>query len=218
MIKLLILALIFSIRCFGITDEEKTQYGLKFHEAFILQSLGQSTKAFFTFQNGYVQASQLGEDPRKLIAISNQFMWYRKYGSYTKLFAIEPTGRDVISDQYKGSWAFQDNIERKSQNWRFLICSAASPLAPIPYHEYRDSDFPELAEHRRNYILGVGEVVAGLLFISRGGFRVGGTLVGLGLDRIWDAANPLLSRKDALAKQELLKSINEIKAASPPRN
>jgi hypothetical protein len=70
----------------------------------------------------------------------------------------------------------------------------------IPYHEYRDPDFPELAEHRRNYILGVGEVVAGLLFISRGGFRVGGSLVALGLDRIWDAANPLLSRKDALAR------------------
>ena len=78
MIKLLIVALLFSIHCFAITDEEKTQYGLKMHEAFVLQSLGQSTRAFFAFQNGYMQASQLGEDPRKLIVISNQFMWYRK--------------------------------------------------------------------------------------------------------------------------------------------
>jgi hypothetical protein len=75
---------------------------MKMHEAFVLQSLGKSTMAFYKFKEGYTQASKAGENPARLEAILSQFMWFRKYGSFTGLFAYEPVGNDVISDAYRG--------------------------------------------------------------------------------------------------------------------
>lgn len=216
-----IILLLLSATCFAITNDERTQYGMKMHEAFVLQSVGQSTKAFFTFQNGYMQASQLGEDPRKLLALLSQFTWYRTYGSYLRLFAIEPTGRDVISDQYQDSY-LSTNTQESDEQFPYpmpfsnlFMASISSPLAPIPNQAYRCPDFPELGEYRRNYILGVGEIIVGLFLISRGNVATGLTIGLMGVDRVWDAVNPLLSRRDFLIQQELRKSLNDLKAASP---
>lgn len=223
--KILICLFIFSISSLNaaISDQQKMAYGLKLHEAFILQSLGQSTKAFFTFQSGYMEASQAGENPRRLAAITSQFLWYRKYGSYTKLFAIEPKGNDVIQGQYQRNRAEDD--ARGNDFWgshfpAFHI-NPSMPrldnktplLAEIPrYESYNDY---EMAEHRRNYIFAVGEIIVGLLLIRSGHFTTGGWLIWEGIDRAWNVVNPLLSRRDEIVKKELQKSLNEIKQVAP---
>ena len=75
----LLIALFFCVAnlCYAIPNGVKKEYATKMHHAFVLQSLGKSTTAFYTFDDGYKQALQAGENPAKLKAIYNHFQWYR---------------------------------------------------------------------------------------------------------------------------------------------
>lgn len=73
MIASLFVFLIVSSGCFAATmnvpDSVRRGYPLKFHEAFILQSAGLSTQAFYTFKEAFQEASGAGETPQKLVAM-----------------------------------------------------------------------------------------------------------------------------------------------------
>lgn len=54
-----------------IHEKTRTEYALKFHEAFILQSVGQSTSAFNRFQEAFCQGTESGESAKKLQIVTN---------------------------------------------------------------------------------------------------------------------------------------------------
>jgi hypothetical protein len=158
----------------NIPDTVKKEYALKFHEAFILQSVGNSTQAFFTFQNAFQQGTQVGESPQKLQAIANLFYWYRKYGSHLDLFGKEPGYNERISDAYHGQdckYRLKKNYHKnsskhKSSDYNVTYCPPpAYLLGMVPdYSEWGKN--PRQASQVRNFMFGVGEIFPQFLFFA----------------------------------------------------
>jgi hypothetical protein len=78
----------------NVPESVRRNYALKFHEAFILQSSGLSTKAFYLFKDAYNEALAAGETPAKVYLMDELFRWYRTHGSWMHLFGRKPTGND----------------------------------------------------------------------------------------------------------------------------
>src|SRR5438105_5440328 len=128
---------ILSAKCSEVPQAKKNVYASNMHYAFVLQSMGKSTAADAQFRSAYEEAKKAGEHVLKLTAVEQLFVWYRMYGSSLNLFAVKPTGHDRIIGEYKamnGTPAF-------SSEW---------------------GKTPEQAAQIREFMLGVGELIAGL--------------------------------------------------------
>ncbi len=55
------------------------------HNAFLIQSIGETTLAYRTFKNAYQGAIQEGEPLAKLQPVHDLFVWYRTYGWSCKI-------------------------------------------------------------------------------------------------------------------------------------
>jgi hypothetical protein len=168
--------------CQGISaippESVRRVYALKMHEAFIQQSVGLATQAFFTFKDGYQEALQSGESIHKVQTIEKLFYWYRHYGSSLGLMA-RPS---QVTDEYRGGYSCVE------QNARVFQCT--SHQIPDYYSEWGKD--PEQAKMIRDFMFGVGEVISGVLCISIGTIgvkAVGGQLVYDGCSRMWSAGN-----------------------------
>jgi len=142
-----------------VPEAKRRSYAMKFHEAFILQSSGLSTKAFYLFKDAYNEAIAAGESPLKVYLMDDLFRWYRTHGSWMGLFGREPTGNDrIVSSPFKYcagaiSQGFSD-----------------SPLANIPnYYSSEWGKTPEQAGHIRMFMFGVAQTISGIFLITCGG-------------------------------------------------
>ena len=144
------------LRCYAKTQDVpeaiRLNYASKFHEAFVLQSYGLSTKAFFTFKDAYQSALQAGEVPQKVYAMESLFRWYRTHGSPMRLFAKEPTGSDVI---------VPDPRERKGR--------LNLPLYHASAYESEYGRTPEQAGHVREFMFGVANTISGVFYVTVAG-------------------------------------------------
>ena len=108
------------------------------------------------------------------MAIEGLFAWYRMYASSLHLYHKRPIGNDRINGEYRPAYA---NIS----------------LARIPY-ESEWGNSPEQARLMREFMLGVGEVISGVFFISVGSVIFGSVGFSAALDgtrRIFLSLNSL---------------------------
>lgn len=75
---IIVLVLLFSSRnCFSgtmdVPESTRLRYALKFHEAFIAQSFGYSTRSFEIFKEAYQEALRVGETVQKVALIEDLF-------------------------------------------------------------------------------------------------------------------------------------------------
>ena len=142
-------------------------------EAFVTQSYGKSTVAFYQFDVAREKAKKAGENPLKIIAIERLFYWYRTYASSLNLYNKRPTGDDRIRGEYRP-------------------LSINQPLALMYESEWGNN--PEQARLVREFMWGVGEVVAGVFCITVGNVVFGTIGFGAGVDgvnRMFSSLNSL---------------------------
>lgn len=80
----------------------RSEYAGGMFEAFVTQSYGKSTLAFYQFDVARDKAKKVGESPLKIIAIETLFYWYRMYASSLNLYNKRPTGNDRIRGESVG--------------------------------------------------------------------------------------------------------------------
>lgn len=180
-----------------VPESIKREYAAKMHQAFALQSVGKATQAFLLFQEGYQQAIQVGESPKKVEVIHQLFYWYRKYGTSLHLM-LAPSG---ISDEYR----------RRSLH--------SVIRSPTPYHYQSEwGKDPEQAGNIRNLMVGFGEIISSVFCVAISPTPVGaGTgifLLGDGVLRIWDSFNSLLVQHELSLKDESIKAFQQWEAAA----
>jgi hypothetical protein len=144
---LLCLGFIASVHAYSISESCKQSYAKKMEEGFFLQSVGKTRQAFFRFKEGYQEALKLGESPQKLAVINDLFVWYRTYG-YSAGIMLHPAnfGGEFRSHSLLNS---QNRFGRDPGNF--------------------DSEWgksPEQAKHIRQFMLGVGMFISGILAVS----------------------------------------------------
>jgi hypothetical protein len=124
----------------------RQEYANKFKDAFTLQSEGLSGPAFFSLQSGFMQGVQAGESPTKLQLVADMFYWYRRYGSHLRLFAKEPAGGNIITDEYRGT-----------------RCSRHMSKHFQTYSEYGKD--PQQAKRVHDLLFGIGEAISGIFCV-----------------------------------------------------
>lgn len=138
--SILIFATEVCAKCSAVPESVRNKYASDMFEAFVTQSQGKSTTAFFQFDVAREQAKKAGENILNLIAIEKLFVWYRMYGTSLRLFYKNPTGDDRINGEYKPYSQSQ------------------------PYGSYQSEwgNNPEQARLIREFLFGVGEVISGV--------------------------------------------------------
>ncbi|MBU6446296.1 MAG: hypothetical protein KGQ49_02730 [Verrucomicrobia bacterium] len=165
--------------CSTVPESIRSEYASGMFEAFITQSYGKSTIAFYQFDVAREKAKKAGENPLKIIAIERLFYWYRTYASSLNLYNKRPTGDDRIRDEYKPY-------------------SSNHLLAALYESEWGNN--PEQAKLVREFMFGVGEIVSGVFCVSVGGifFSIGGgSLLFDGGSRIFTSLNSLWANHQA---------------------
>jgi hypothetical protein len=169
--------LFFLILCgkaYSVDDAEnlRKKYATQMHEAFILQSKGHTTRAYYHFKSARQQALANGESPAKVRLIEDLFGWYRKHGYSLKLMP-KPSG---CTDESRSCFSL----------------SSPQILATVPDYKSEWGNDPVQAGRVRDFMFGVGEVISGVLCISIGSFTVkagGLTMLTDGLLRMWNSGN-----------------------------
>ena len=150
-----------------IPEALRKEYGSKMHTAFIQQSVGKATQAFYTFQKAYRGAQEAGESLKKLNAINGLFIWYRRYGSSVGLIS----GPSNISNEYRTSMHIR---------------------SPFSYNSEFGND-PEQAARIRDFLFGVGETISGILCVRIApppvNVTLGLPLLSDGIFRMWNSLN-----------------------------
>jgi hypothetical protein len=181
--------------CSTVPESTRSEYASAMFEAFVTQSYGKSTIAFYQFDVAREKAKKAGENPLKIIAIEGLFAWYRTYASSLRLYHQSPTGTDRIIGEYRP----------------FSI----NPRLAIGAYESEWGKTPEQARLMREFMLGVGEVISGVfcVTVSSGVFAgIGYTAAFDGSRRIYSSLNSLW----ALHQTELLALQNWEKTALKP--
>jgi hypothetical protein len=160
-------------KCSIVPPSIKDDYASGMFEAFVTQSNGKSLAAFYQFDVAREKAKKAGENPLKLIAIERLFVWYRTYASSLKLYNKDPIGTDRIIGEYRPSWT-RNTIPPYKSEW---------------------GNSPEQARIIRDFMFGVGEVVAGVFCasVSGGVFGIfgGGTVAFDRVTRMFNSLNAL---------------------------
>ncbi len=90
-----------SAACSTVPENVRADYASGMFEAFVTQSCGKSTIAFYQFDVAREKAKKAGENPLKIIAIERLFAWYRTYASSLNLYYKHPIGNDRIHGEYR---------------------------------------------------------------------------------------------------------------------
>lgn len=159
--------------CSGVVEKLRADYASGMFEAFVTQSYGKSTIAFYQFDVAREKAKKAGENPLKIIAMERLFAWYRMYATSLNLYNKRPTGDDRIRGEYRPY-------------------SINQPLCVAYESEWGNN--PEQARLVRDFIYGVGEIVAGIFCIT-----VGNVVFGtIGFCAATDGANRIFSSLNSL--------------------
>lgn len=179
----------------------RCEYALKMHQGFCLQSAGQSGTAFRRFNEGYRDALQAGIAPRKMQAIWNFFLWYRKFGDYLGLYSTD--GDNRILDAYK------DEDNKTVRSFRFRT------------EAEKIRDRYEIAEISREVIFYSAEAIGCLLgaaILPNVAWRASSVLLAFQAGkRAFDGLNRLKTFND-IAKHELQQRMKEIENAASNLN
>lgn len=170
---ILLLGVNLSAKCSMVTESVRNKYASDMFEAFITQSHGKSTVAFCQFDVAREQAKQAGENILNLMAIEKLFVWYRMYGTSLRLFYKSPTGNDRINGEYKPYSQLQSGNNEYESEW---------------------GKNPEQARLIREFMFGVGEVIAGVFCATVSGGGLGYIAFGGGIEgcyRIFTSLNSL---------------------------
>ena len=198
------------------SENIRKEYVLKFHEAFVLQSVGKSTQAFDRFLEAFRLGTNAGEPPKKLQVIANLFYWYRQHGSCMKLFGKQPSFRERIDGEYCNCGEKHEYDERAFFRKPVLAAPQhhlAVTLAKVPDYQSEYGTNPRQAATVREFLFGVGEVIAGVFVCYASPYwGAGAGLVGHGVYQIGSSLHSLWTEHDA-AMWELQKLINEAEAA-----
>jgi hypothetical protein len=148
----------------------------------------------FYFEQGAMKAIKAGEFPHKIDAIRNLFVWYRTYGYFLGLIKKDPK----IFGQYIGNGRYSSLPRPRKVTLNY---------GTDPEHDAK----------ARNFVLGVGEILSGLIcfWVVPSPYKIpaGVYLVDKGFDRAWEAANDLWLQKD-ISLLELQKTGGMLKTAS----
>lgn len=169
-----------SAKCSTVPANLKNTYASNMHHAFWLQAHGQSTLAFFQFQNAYDEAKKAGENILRIVAVEQLFIWYRTYASSLNLFLKKPTGNDRIQGEYRPSLRAFGNQSHFQSEW---------------------GKTPEQAAQVRDFMFGVGEVISGIFCatVSSGwGLPIAGGLVYNGISRMYSSLNNIWAAHQAM--------------------
>lgn len=145
------------------------------YKAFQLQCEGKSIAAWAQFASAYEHAKSSGEDVRRLQIIEQILVWYRMYGTASRLFTQQPTGYDKIIGEYQRSYGYYPRMYTEPYGYR-------SELGKTP----------EQAALTRDFMVAVGEIIAGVFCIGVGtpfGYALGGAALADGLSRSWGVIN-----------------------------
>lgn len=166
-------------KCSTVPESVRNKYASDMFEAFITQSQGKSTLAFFQFDVAREHAKKAGENILNLIAIEKLFVWYRMYGTSLRLFYKTPIGDNRINGEYR-------------------------PYSQLPSYGNYQSEWgnnPEQARLIREFIAGVGEVISGVFCAAVTGPTPFGYFAGgVALDggyRIFTSLNSLWAQHQA---------------------
>jgi len=191
---------------YAVTSESKRrEYALKFHEAFVLQSIGLSTQAFNRFLDAFNLGMKEGESSRKLQVIADLFYWYRQHGACMKLFGRQPYSREKILGEYCNCGESHDsNTSAFRTNRRVSVLAASHHgmvLAEIPDYRSEYGTTPEQAALVRDFIFGAGEIIAGVLAISIGrsaaAVVLGAPMIYSGVKTMWSSGNMLWAKHES---------------------
>lgn len=178
-ILFLIAGMDLSAKVSPVPELAKNKYASDMFEAFVTQSKGKSTIAFFQFDVAREQAKKAGENILNLIAIEQLFVWYRMYGHSLKLFYRNPTGNDRIHGEHKSHFN----------------------SFPSGHYESEWGNNPEQARLIREFMFGVGEVISGVFCAAVTGPTPFGYFAGgVALDgsyRIFNSLNSLWAEHEA---------------------
>lgn len=167
------------------------EYGSKLNEAFVWQSEGHSIVAAAKFEEGMRSAEKEGESNKKLSAIRQMFVWYRMYGHHLDIMAPPATDWDIIYGEYGGH-----PLTRKITHSRGLA---------MPEKDYR----------RREYLMGLSEILSGLLGVwvipSPNAKRVSALIAFDGVKRWWGLYQDARYERDvsALELQKISDAVQE---------
>jgi len=160
--------------CSTVPENIRGEYASGMFEAFVTQSYGKSTAAFYQFDVAREKAKKAGENPLKIIAMERLFTWYRLYASSLNLYHKRPTGNERIIGEYRPRCAH-------------------IPLASSAY-ESEWGDNPEQARLVREFMFGVGEIVTGIFCV-----RLGGVLfTGSGASLLFDGGSRVFTSLNSL--------------------
>lgn len=159
--------------CSKVAEHIRADYAAGMFEAFVTQSYGKSTIAFYQFDVAREKAKKAGENPLKIIAIERLFTWYRTYATSLNLYNKRPTGTDRISGEYRPYSITQSLGSDYTSEW---------------------GNNPEQARLVREFMCGVGEVVAGVFCITVGNVvfgTIGFTAAADGTSKIFSSLNSI---------------------------
>ncbi len=188
-----------------VPESTRIEYALKFHEAFVLQSIGQSTQAFNLFLEAFRLGTNAGESSKKLQIVADLFYWYRQHGACTKLFGKQPIDREKIQSEYcnceKGH---EDNEKTYYYSQRPSTAKTShrnAILARVPDYRSEYGTNPQQAALVRDFIFGSGEIIAGLFAICAGRTActtgLGLSMIYSGVKTVWNAGNTMWAQHES---------------------
>ena len=178
-----------------IPENIKREYASKMHQAFVLQSRGKATQAFFLFKEGYQQALQAGESSARVEAIHQLFYWYRKYGASLRFIV----GSSGISDEYR-RWSY-----------------SKMNIHPSGFYDSEWGKDPEQASKIRDVMFAVGEIISGVFCVVilpsfDKKLAIGGPLLFDGICRMWNSMNGLITQHELSLKDEPIQQFQKWEA------
>ncbi len=180
----------------------RENYSRRLHNAFMIQSIGETRVAYRAFKAAYQDALAAGESLSKLRVINDLFVWYRTYG-WSCGIMMEPAR---CSGEHGGDWNRNYQYDNLSKN----LCFGEN----INYQAEWNAD-PRRAKHVRNYIIGVAEILS-FIFLANvpvpGGGLVSALLLSDGFNRIVNSLHDAYSERQQLIYE--LKKIEARAAAS----
>ncbi len=154
----IVILLLFPGICFArSTDVKKQSYAQKIQDGFLLQSIGETRAAFYSFRDGYQEGLQAGENAQKLELVNSLFIWYRKYGFSAGIMTQPALCRGEYISHYHSS----DEDESI-----FHPSGASFPVSNQARYESEWGKNPEQAKHIRQFIGGVGLLISGIFVVS----------------------------------------------------
>ncbi len=147
-----------------IAEEIRKEYALKFHEAFIFQSMGATRRAYYCFKTAQQLAQKAGESRHNLQVMKDLFVWYRTYGYAMGVMSKESSCTEEYRPTHKMALSVLPKIR----------------LAQFPDYHSEWGNTPEQAAKIREFMLGVGETISGIFCVTVScgwGALIGGTLL-----------------------------------------